>query len=71
MRSAITRGDEVELFGRFRDRLAQPLAHVDERRDAEREQECDDEDRDGAPQKRLGGEKPPVSGSCDRLCQAP
>ena len=63
------RRDEVELFGRLGDRLAQPLAHVDEGRDAEREQKGDDEHRYGAAQKGLGGEEPPVGGSCDRLSQ--
>jgi hypothetical protein len=48
--------DQVELVGRLGDRLAQPLADVDDRRDAERDQEGDDENRNCAAQKGFGGE---------------
>ena len=69
MRSAMMVGGEIELVGGFDDRLAQALADVHHRGDAERDEKGDDQHRYRAAQERLGGEKPPVSGSCDRLCQ--
>ena len=60
---------EVEFVGRLEDRLAQALANVDDRRNTERDEKRDDQHRHRTAQEGFGGEKPPVSGSCDRLSQ--
>ena len=70
MRSADDGRDQLEIVGRFRDRLAVPLADVDDGGDAERDQECDDQHRHRAAQNRLGGQQPPISGLRDRLRQS-
>ena len=61
---------EIKLVGGFEDRLPQPFADIDDRGNAERDEERNDQHRHRAAQKRFGGEKPPVSGSCDRLSQS-
>ena len=60
---------EIELVGRLENRLAQTFANVDDRRNTERDEKRDDQHRHRTAQEGLGGEKPPVSGSCDRLSQ--
>ena len=61
------RCDEIKLFNSARERLAVPLADVDDGRDAERYQEGDDQDRHRAAEHRLGGQQPPIGGLRDRL----
>jgi hypothetical protein len=56
-----------DLFDDLADRLAAMVEHLHDRADADREQECDDQSRHSTPQRRLGGEQPPISGLGDRL----
>jgi hypothetical protein len=51
--------------------LAAMFEHLHRGTDADRQHEGDDENRNGAPQHRLGGEKAPVRGVGNRLCHAP
>ena len=63
-------GDVVDVVDGFGDRLAVMVEHLHHRADADGEQECDDQGRHGAPQRRLGGEQPPIGRVGDRLRQA-
>ena len=64
-------GEEIgagfDLLDDVANRLAAMIQHLHDRADADREQECDDQSRHSTPQRRLGGEQPPISGLGDRL----
>ena len=76
LRRAIERGGKMvrQRLGGSRcvvHRLAAVLVHLHGGADADRQHEGDDENRNGATQHRLGGEKAPVRGVGNRLRHAP
>ncbi len=54
-------GTAFDLLEDLADRLATMVQHLHDRADADRQEECDDQCRDGTPQSWLGGEQPPIS----------
>jgi hypothetical protein len=60
-------GAAFDLLDDVADRLATMVQHLHDRADADREEKCDDQRRDGTSQRRLGGEQPPIGGFGDRL----
>jgi hypothetical protein len=60
-------GAGFDLFDDIADGLTAMIQHLHDRADADREQKCDDQSRHSTPQRRLGGEQPPISGLGDRL----
>src|SRR5262249_3246842 len=64
-------GTAFDLLDDVADRLATMVQHLHDRADADREEKCDDQRRDGTSQRRLGGGPPPIGGFGDRLSWAP
>ena len=62
-------GQRLDRLPRFDGGLAALLEHLNGGADADRDQKGDDENRDGAPQQRLGAEKPSIRGFGNRFCQ--
>ena len=62
--------DRIDLSDEFGDGLATMIEHLHDRADADGDQECDDQRRDGATQSRFGGQQPPISGLRNRLRQS-
>ncbi len=62
-------GKRLDRLPRFSGSLASLLKHLNSRADTDRDQKGDDENRNGAPQQRLGAEKPSIRGFGNRFCQ--
>ena len=62
-------GDRVDCLV-IADRMTAMVEHLHDGADADRQQECDDQCRHGASQRRLGGQQPPIRGFRDRLGQS-
>jgi hypothetical protein len=60
-------GAAFDLLDDVADRLPTMIQHLHDRTDANRQQKCDDQRRNGASQGRLGREQPPIGRLGDRL----